>query len=79
MPQTTTKLNKIDKAEDETVAQTYRALRHKFPDAISVSAKEEKGFVELKDKITELLYGETGEYIIPATQVVLINELRKAG
>ncbi len=72
-------LNKIDKAEDEQVAATYRALRLKFPDAISVSAKEEKGFIELKDKITELLYGEVGEYVIPVSQVVLINELRKAG
>ena len=72
-------LNKIDKAEDEQIAATYRALRLKFPDAISVSAKEEKGFIELKDKITELLYGEIGEYVIPVSQVVLINELRKAG
>ena len=72
-------LNKIDKAEDEQIADNYRALRVKFPDAISVSAKEQKGFVELKDKITELLYGETGEYIIPASQIVLINELRKTG
>ncbi len=72
-------LNKIDKAEDEQVAATYRTLRLKFPDAISVSAKEEKGFIELKDKITELLYGEVGEYVIPVSQVVLINELRKAG
>ena len=72
-------LNKIDKADDEGIADIYTSLRHKFPDAISVSAKEQKGFVELKDKITELLYGETGDYIFPATQVVLINELRKAG
>ena len=72
-------LNKIDKAEDEETAAIYTALRHKFPDAISVSAKEQKGFIELKDKITELLYGEVGDYIIPATQVALINELRKAG
>ena len=72
-------LNKIDKAEDDAVAATYRELRLKFPDAISVSAKEQKGFIELKDKITELLYGEKGDYIFPATQTVLINELRKAG
>ena len=72
-------LNKIDKAEDEAVAANYTALRHKFPDAISVSAKEEKGFVELKDKITELLYGEIHEYIIPAAKTALITELRKAG
>ena len=72
-------LNKIDKAEDEEIAATYKSLRLKFPDAISVSAKEQKGFVELKDKITELLYGEIGDYVIPASQVVLINELRKAG
>ena len=72
-------LNKIDKAEEEEAGQVYTQLRHKFPDAISVSAKEQKGFIELKDKITELLYGEKGEYIFPATQTVLINELRKAG
>ena len=72
-------LNKIDKAEDETIAANYTALRHQFPDAISVSAKEEKGFIELKDKITELLYGEIHEYIIPAAKVALINEMRKAG
>ncbi|MBR4791555.1 MAG: GTPase HflX [Treponema sp.] len=72
-------LNKIDKAEDETIAANYTALRHQFPDAISVSAKEQKGFIELKDKITELLYGEIHEYIIPAAKVPLINEMRKAG
>lgn len=72
-------LNKIDKAEDEETAAIYTSLRHKFPDAISVSAKEQKGFIELKDKITELLYGEIGEYIIPAAKAPLINELRKAG
>lgn len=72
-------LNKIDKAEDEEIAGIYTSLRMKFPDAISVSAKEQKGFVELKDKITELIYGEEGEYIFPSSQSVLINELRKAG
>ena len=72
-------LNKIDKADDEEIRAIYTSLRHKFPDAISVSAKEQKGFVELKDKITELIYGETGEYIIPSSQVALITELRKAG
>ena len=72
-------LNKIDKAEDEAVAANYTALRHEFPDAISVSAKEQKGFIELKDKITELLYGDIGDYIIPASQTALITELRKAG
>ena len=44
-----------------------------------ISAREEKGFDELKDKIFELLYGETGEYIFPISQTALINELRKAG
>ena len=72
-------LNKIDKAEDEAIAANYTALRHEFPDAISVSAKEQKGFIELKDKITELLYGDIGDYIIPATKTALITELRKAG
>ena len=69
-------LNKIDKGDDKG---TLTALRHKFPDAICVSAKEEKGFVELKDKIYELVYGELANYIIPASNTPLINELRKAG
>lgn len=70
-------LNKIDKNDDST--QTLSALRLKFPEAICISAKEEIGFVELKDKIYELLYGELANYIIPTSQSVLINEVRKAG
>ena len=70
-------LNKVDKAEDEN--HTLQKLRLKFPDAILISAKDETGFIDLKAKIYELLYGEVANYIIPATQVVLINELRKAG
>jgi len=70
-------LNKVDKNDDST--QTLSALRLKFPEAICISAKEEIGFVELKDKIYELLYGELAEYIIPTSQSVLINEVRKAG
>jgi len=70
-------LNKIDKTEDNTEMLTK--LRVRFPDAICVSAKEEIGFVELKDKIYELLYGEQAEYVVPVSQVVLINELRKTG
>lgn len=70
-------LNKIDKNDDST--QTLSALRLKFPEAICISAKEEIGFVELKDKIYELLYGELANYVIPTSQSVLINEVRKAG
>lgn len=70
-------LNKIDKAEDNPAQ--LNILRHKFPDALCISAREEIGFLDLKDKIYELLYGEICEYILPATQSVLITELRKAG
>lgn len=69
-------LNKVDKGDEKG---TLTALRHKFPDAICVSAKDETGFLELKDKIYELVYGEIGNYILPTNQSVLINELRKAG
>lgn len=70
-------LNKIDKAEDNP--ETLNKLRMRFPDAICISAKEEIGFLELKDKIYELLYGELASYIIPPTQTLLINELKKSG
>ena len=70
-------LNKVDKNDDST--QTLSTLRLKFPEAICISAKEEIGFVELKDKIYELLYGELANYVIPTSQSVLINEVRKAG
>ncbi len=69
-------LNKVDKGDEKG---TLTSLRHKFPDAICVSAKDETGFLELKDKIYELVYGEIGNYILPTNQSVLINELRKAG
>ena len=70
-------LNKVDKAEDEK--HTLQKLRLKFPDAILISAKEEIGFLDLKSKIYELLYGDLANYILPPTQTVLINELKKAG
>ncbi len=69
-------LNKVDKGDEKG---SLTALRHQFPDAICVSAKDETGFLELKDKIYELVYGEIADYVVPATQNVLINELRKAG
>ncbi len=69
-------LNKIDKGDEKG---TLTALRHKFPDAICVSAKDQTGFLELKDKIYEMIYGDIAEYIIPITQTILINELRKNG
>jgi GTPase len=70
-------LNKIDKNEDDNT--NLMALRVKFPDAICISAKDEIGFVELKDKIYEILYGENADYILPVNQTVLLNELKKAG
>ena len=70
-------LNKIDKADDDK--GTLQALRLKFPDAICVSAKEQIGLVELKDTIYGLLFGEISDYIIPMSQTVLINELKRAG
>lgn len=71
-------LNKIDKAEEDE-NKTLQTLRHKFPDAILVSAKEKNGFDELKQRIYEILYGEIANYIIPVERADLITELRKAG
>lgn len=70
-------LNKIDKSDDD--GGLLQTLRLKFPDAIPVSAKEEFGFTDLKDKIYEIVYGELADYILPTSQTILINELRKAG
>ncbi len=69
-------LNKIDKGDENGMLTT---LRHRFPDAICVSAKDQTGFLDLKDKIYELLYGEIANYLIPVSQNILITELRKAG
>ncbi len=70
-------LNKIDKAEEDPTTLTKLKLR--FPGALCISAREQTGFDELKEKIFELLYGDISDYIIPVTQVNLINEMRKAG
>lgn len=70
-------LNKCDKAEENR--EFFQKLRTTFPDALCISAKEQTGFVELKDKIYEMVYGDIGDFIIPISQNVLINELRKAG
>lgn len=70
-------LNKIDKNEENPSMLTK--LRSEFPDALCISAREQTGFLELKDKIYELLYGEIADYIVPSSQSVLISELRKAG
>ncbi len=70
-------LNKTDKSEENP--ENLMHLRQTFPDAICISAKTENGFIELKDKVYELLYGESADYIIPPNQTVLINELKKAG
>ena len=45
-------LNKIDKTEDNP--SLLQTLRLKFPDELCISAKEEIGFVDLKDKIVAL-------------------------
>ncbi len=70
-------LNKVDKSEDDET--TLTALKNKFPEAICISAREERGFDTLKERIFELLFGEIADYIIPATEITLINELRKTG
>lgn len=70
-------LNKVDKSEDDET--TLAALKNKFPEAICISAREERGFDTLKERIFELLFGEIADYIIPATEITLINELRKTG
>ena len=70
-------LNKIDRNDENP--DLLQSLRLKHPDAICVSAKEQIGFIELKDRIYEMVYGEIANYVIPISQTVLINELRKAG
>ena len=69
-------LNKVDKEDEQNTVQT---MKHKFPDALCISAKEEIGFEELKTLIYETLYGEVADYIIPPTEANLISELRKNG
>jgi len=71
-------LNKYDKAH-ENAEENLVKLRTKFPDSICVSAKEEFGFEDLKDRIYGLLLGNLAEYVVPVTQNLLIAELRKAG
>lgn len=71
-------LNKVDKSE-ETDDTTLRALQNKFPDALCISARQQTGFEELKEKIYEMLFGAIADYIVPATEFNLITELRKAG
>lgn len=71
-------LNKFDKAKDEA-EENLQKLRLTFPEALCVSAKDQWGFDELKDKIYDTLLGEICEYIIPMNQMPLINELKKSG
>ena len=86
-PSTTTQAimtAKLKKSEYEPVYETSGikflvAMYNLLPDAILISAKEEIGFLDLKSKIYELLYGDVANYILPPTQTVLINELKKAG
>lgn len=70
-------LNKIDRNDENP--ELLQSLRMKHPDAVCISAKEQIGFLELKDRIYEMVYGELLDYIIPISQNILINELRKAG
>lgn len=70
-------LNKADKAEEDDT--TLRALQNKFPDALCISARDQSGFEELKEKIYEILFGAIADYVVPAAEFALITELRKAG
>lgn len=70
-------LNKIDKADENP--EILQSLRLKHPDAVCISAKEQIGFLELKDRIYETVYGELLDYVIPVSQNILINELKKLG
>ncbi|MCQ2577710.1 MAG: GTPase HflX [Treponema sp.] len=71
-------LNKYDKAH-ESAEENLIKLRTNFPDALCVSAKDEFGFEDLKDRIYGLLLGNVADYVVPVTQSLLIAELRKAG
>lgn len=71
-------LNKYDKAH-ESAEENLIKLRTNFPDALCVSAKDEFGFEDLKDRIYGLLLGNVADYVVPVTQNLLIAELRKAG
>lgn len=69
-------LNKVDKDDENSFINENI---HKFPQALCISAKEETGFEELKTKIYDSLYGSVADYILPPSQIALINELRKNG
>ena len=69
-------LNKIDKEEEN---ENINSLKHAFPEAICISAREQTGFEQLKQTIYEELFGEVADYVLPPTQNALITELRKAG
>ena len=71
-------LNKYDKAH-ENAEENLLKLRTHFPDALCVSAKDQFGFEDLKDRIYGLLLGSVSDYVVPVTQNLLIAELRKAG
>lgn len=71
-------LNKYDKAHENAEENLLR-LRTHFPDALCVSAKDQFGFEDLKDRIYGLLLGSVSDYVVPVTQNLLIAELRKAG
>ena len=71
-------LNKYDKAH-ENAEENLLKLRTHFPDALCVSAKDQFGFEDLKDRIYGLLLGSVLDYVVPVTQNLLIAELRKAG
>ncbi|MCQ2597053.1 MAG: GTPase HflX [Treponema sp.] len=71
-------LNKFDKAKEEA-EENLQKLRLHFPEALCVSAKDQTGFDELKDKIYDTLLGAASEYIIPMHEMKLMSELKKAG
>lgn len=71
-------LNKVDKAADNS-EENLQKLKLNFPEALCVSAKDQTGFETLKDQIYDNLLGKSSEYIIPVSEMKLINELKKAG
>ncbi|MBP3708888.1 MAG: GTPase HflX [Treponema sp.] len=57
-------LNKIDKLQNANIRLTE--LASVFPDAVCISAQEKTGFDELTLRITDVLFGEKYDYLLPA-------------
>lgn len=70
-------LNKWDLVKDNNLITAE--LDSFFPDSIKISAKSQLGFDELKEKITETLFGTIKDYVIPMGRADLANLARKNG